>query len=210
MNRQSKGRLVVVDGLGKSGKTSICRRLEKRLSPESTLFTREPGGTLLAEEIRRILMRGEIKLSPLTHVLLFFATRRAHIEEVILPALSQGKNVICARFDSSTDAYNLWGENAHHLRWLFRALREQVVSSEVNPFYIILDVEPRTAYERHLATREGAEPDQFDDQDVSFYERVQRGFLEFASQHHSEIVDANCSLDELEERVLAVVNHILT
>lgn len=206
-----RGKFIVIDGLGKSGKSSVNKFLQGVVPKESVLFTREPGGTLLADEIRRILMPGEIQLSPLTHTLLFFATRRAHIEEKIKTALENGQHVICDRFDSSTDAYNLWGEESHHLRWLFNTLREYVVTPDVRPnVYIILDVDPKVAMERHLATRKNSEQDKFDEKSIEFYERVRRGFLEFSTRHNSVVVDANCSLSELCNKVLKIVHQTLT
>lgn len=204
------GRFVVIDGLGKSGKTSIVKLLKERLPKETTFFTREPGGTPFGLAVRKILLEGKIVLSPLSHVLTFFAVRRAHIEETIIPKLKEGINVICDRFDSSTDAYNLWGEDAHYLRFLFRILREYVVSKDANPcLYVILDVDPKVAYERHQATRATTEVDKFDDRPLEFFERVRRGFLEFSCMHRSVIIDANRPLEEVAEDVYRVVSNAI-
>ncbi len=205
-----KGRFVVIDGLGKSGKTSIIRMLEQKFSKETTLFTREPGGTAFGLAVRKILLEGKIVLSPLSHVLIFFAVRRAHIEETIIPALLAGVNVICDRFDSSTDAYNLWGEDAHYLRSLFNVLREYVVSKDVSPYlYVILDVAPKTAYERHQATKDATEADKFDDRPLEFFENVRRGFLEFAARHNAVVIDANRPLEVVAEDVYKAVSRAI-
>ena len=206
MSTEKRGRFIVLDGLGKSGKSSAIRYLQERLPPESTVFTREPGGTPFAEGVREILLRGKVKLSPRTHVLTFFATRSAHIEEKIVPALEEGKNVICDRFDSTTDAFNLCGEEAEHLRFLFKVLRDEVVSKNAEPdLYIIFDVDPRVAYERHQATKASTEKDKFDDKPVEFYERARKGFLDFSKQQKSIIIDANRPIEVVSENVYQVV-----
>ena len=207
----NRGKFVVIDGLGKSGKTSAVQALKKELPAEKNVFTREPGGTRLAEEIREILIKGKINLSPLTHLLLFFAARRAHIEETILPSLEQGKNVICDRFDSSTDAYNLWGEEAQQLRFLFNQLREHVVSHDANPArYIILNVAPELAYERHQKSKQGTEKDKFDDKDLDFFKRVSQGFLEFGYMHKAIIIDANRPMHVVIDDVRTTVLNIIS
>jgi len=197
-----KGRLIVLDGLGKSGKTTILKILENKFPEGSIIFTREPGGTPFGLEVRKILLQGHFVLSALSHLLAFFAVRRAHIEEVIMPRLESGVDVITDRFDSATDAYNLWGEDAHELRFLFDQLREHVIAKDANPYlYIILNLDPQTAFARHQATKDITEKDKFDDKPLDFFERVNRGFMEFASRHHSVVIDANRPLEVVAEDV---------
>jgi len=111
-SKKSTGLFITLEGGEGSGKTTQARRLCERLTQQglNVLQTREPGGTLVAERLRSILLdhSGET-IAPETEAFLIFAARRQHLDQVIKPALAQGKTVVCDRFSDSTMAYQGYG-----------------------------------------------------------------------------------------------------
>ena len=109
------GKFITLEGIDGSGKTTQGIFLKNKLEElgQDVLFTREPGGAKGAEEIRNLLVQGEKdRWSNITEILLFFASRRHHLEKVLLPAINNGKVVICDRFTDSTIIYQ-GRENIH-------------------------------------------------------------------------------------------------
>jgi dTMP kinase len=143
VNPKKLGKFIVIDGLGKSGKTSIIKTLEEKLpsTDNQFVFTREPGETDLGNEIRNILLQGKYEMDALTHILMFSAIRNYHILNKVRPAILSGMNVVTDRFDSSTWAYNVVGdEGGHRYKTLFSLIRNEVVTQCEPDFHIILDM----------------------------------------------------------------------
>ncbi len=190
-----RGKFIILDGLGKSGKGSAIKALKEIYPDESrVLFTREPGGTPLAEKIRELVLPEQGRdLKALIPFPLFWAARRAHLEEKVIPALESGIHVICDRFDSSTYAYQIWGEENYDLKLLFELMRERFVVRDANPnLYIFLDVSPEESLRRHRKHRESVGfEDIFDEKPIEFYQRTRRGFQEFMFGVHHRDVDTN-------------------
>ena len=104
---------ITFEGGEGSGKTTHSLLLKKYLEKRGyeVLLTREPGGTVLAEEVRRILLNSDSNIIPLSELFLYEAARAQHVEEFIFPALKAGKAVICDRFTDATIAYQGYGRN---------------------------------------------------------------------------------------------------
>lgn len=104
----ARGKFITFEGLDGSGKSTQLEKLARSLRAHglSVTVTREPGGTISGEKIREVLLHSATSgLSPLTEMALMFASRAQHIHEVILPALAEGRVVLCDRFTDSTEAY---------------------------------------------------------------------------------------------------------
>ena len=104
----ARGKFITFEGLDGSGKSTQVEKLARSLRAHglSVTITREPGGTAAGEKIREVLLHSATSgLSPLTEMALMFASRAQHIHEVILPALAEGRIVLCDRFTDSTEAY---------------------------------------------------------------------------------------------------------
>src|SRR5260370_33058275 len=104
----ARGKLMTFEGLDGSGKSTQIEKLARSLRARglSVTVTREPGGTAAGEKIREVLLHSATSgLSPLTEMALMFASRAQHIHEIILPALAEGRIVLCDRFTDSTEAY---------------------------------------------------------------------------------------------------------
>jgi len=215
MITQNRGRFIVIDGPDGAGKGEQIRRLKTNLTelyPERTfVFTREPGGSPYAEDIRRLIFAEEgRKASGATLAQLFGAARFDHIEKVILPQLEMGAVVITDRFDASTYAYQIvaqvGGEGATQFFMLQRKLIEQAIGSWMT---IILDVDAQTAMQR-AANRTGQERTHFDERKEAFHEMVRHGYESYARQYSNvSIVDTCRSIDEVHKDVLSLLQGVL-
>jgi len=201
-------RFITIEGPEGSGKSTQARRLEDHLlaGGVDVVRTREPGGTPLGEEIRRILLlAGEERrvIDPLADALLFSAARRQLVEEVIRPALAGGKSVVCARFADSTLAYQGFGAGVplDVLRDL-----ERVATGGLRPsLTILLDLPPEVG----LARKPAADQTRFElGFDLAFHERVRAGFLALASAEPSRfaIVDGRPAADDVWAAIRAIVD----
>lgn len=182
------------EGAGKSTFATALRHLiEKR--GRSAIQTREPGGTALAEEIRTLLLHPskEVRIALRAELLLFLAARAEHIEEVILPALTEGKVVICERFHDSTIAYQGFG------RHLGAGPVEQLcllACGDLQPHVtFLLDLDPMRGLQRHLKNR-GRELDRLEQEKLSFHQEVRRGYLYLAERYPERITLLNGELPQ--------------
>ncbi len=207
-----RGRLVVVDSPEGAGKTTLLASVQDRIleSPlsQQVIFTREPGGTELAEEIRRVMFGPLGKTANAQTLLsLFWAARADHIEKKILPALMAGVHVISDRFDSATFAYQIWGYENYDLIPTFGHMREVVMKGLV-PFYVFLDVDPVVGLSRKSRT---SDRNFIDDKPVEFHQRVYRGFGEFFAKfpNTSMRIDASQSPEKVLEDFLKALDVIL-
>lgn len=207
-----RGQLVVVDSPEGAGKTTLLNVLKKRVSDqgkdEQFVFTREPGGTPYAEEIRALILGDMGKQADAKTLLaLFWAARADHIKNLVKPALEAGKHVISDRFDSATFAYQIWGYENHDLIPTFSHMRE-VYMKGIVPFYIFLDVPIEVGLARKSNT---SEKNFLDEKSKEFHKLVYRGFGEFFAMvpNMSRRVDASQSPDKVADDVIKLLNIVL-
>jgi dTMP kinase len=190
------GLFITVEGIDGAGKTTQLAWLTDffQRRGRSVLTTREPGGTALGEALRALLLSPEQAMHPETEALLIFAARREHLARVIVPALDQGKVVLCDRFTDATYAYQGNGRGVAYDR--LRTL-EQWVQGDLQPDRTILfDVPVALGRQRAGATREA---DRFEREREEFFERVRQGYLQRARDNPSRflVVDASVSAAEV-------------
>lgn len=164
---------MILEGGEGSGKDTQIDLLKKRLDPDRTVFTREPGGTSLGEELRRILL--STHMQPEAEMLIFLAARAELVQEVIRPALKMGKLVISNRFGLSTIAYQIYGRSRPQLLDFLRIVSKQVLGDLESPYCILLDVTPDVGLKRVKGRGDGMTV--FDAELQEFHERVRRGYL---------------------------------
>lgn len=202
------GKYVVIDGMDGSGKGTQLKLLQQRYC--NAVFTREPGGTPFAEEIRKLVRDNPLagQSTPLNNFLLFWAAREELMHNAIMPALKAGKTVFSDRGDSSTFAFQICGELRRSLKPLFSALREQVFHEHgrrAPDLYIVLDLSPEVSEQRALldATRTQTH---FDTRGTLYYRLVREGFREFSRNYPNvSFVDANGSVEEVHNLVRMVL-----
>jgi dTMP kinase len=192
------GLFITVEGIDGAGKTTQLAWLADffQRRGRSVLTTREPGGTALGEALRALLLNPEHAMHPETEALLIFAARREHLARVIVPALDEGKVVLCDRFTDATYAYQGNGRGVAYNR--LRTL-EQWVQGDLQPDRTILfDVSVALGRQRAGATREA---DRFERERAEFFERVRQGYLQRARDNPSRflVIDASVSASEIQK-----------
>ncbi len=172
---------ITFEGGEGCGKSTQARALVQKLTQSSfpAVLVHEPGGTPLGEKVRNILKKSrDISISPLTELLLFNASRSQLVTDVILPALQDGKVVVCDRFVDSTVAYQ------HYGRGLDLAMVKEInrIASQglVPNLTFLLDIPPEVG----LARKNDGATDRFMQEDLDFHKRVKQGFIQMACEDH--------------------------
>lgn len=194
MNRGIFITIEGVEGVGKSTNIEFIKQYLGNLNIDY-LVTREPGGTLLAENIRDLLLSiGDDSPVELCELLLIFSARAQHIEKVIEPALKGGTWVICDRFTDATYAYQGGGRGMNAK--LISELETMVQGSLRPDLTIILDLDPETGLSR---ARNRGELDRFEKEHVDFFMKVREVYLQIATNYPERcaVINAGNELDEV-------------
>ena len=207
---KNKGYFVSFEGIDGSGKSTQIQYLAKYLETLGfdVIITREPGGSVGGEQIRKLLLQGEVdRWSPETELLLFTAARRDHLERIILPALEDGKIVICDRFTDSTRLYQ--GMRGPNLRNLVELLNEKVIMCDPD-LTIIIDINPETALNRAKSRKTVEE--RFEDFGVELQMKMRKGFIELAKEFGDriEVVNGQQSVDKVANDICSIFKARLT
>jgi dTMP kinase len=207
-----RGRFITFEGGEGTGKSTHAARLAERLKAfgVGVHLTREPGGSLGAEIIRYVILSGVAKpLGPETEAVLFAAARNDHLDTVIRPALERGVWVICDRFADSTRVYQ--GVAGDVDARSIRALERIVVGDTKPDVTFVLDVPAQLGMQR-AARRRGADgADRFEDEALTFHEKLRDGFLMLAANEPERcvLIDATAPKDEVAEQIWTIVNERL-
>jgi len=196
---------ITFEGPEGSGKSSQLPALASFIASRGydVVSTREPGGTRIGNQIREILMRMDnTELHPRTEILLFQAARAQLIEELILPSLAEGKVILCDRYGDSTLAYQGYGHGLDVDR--LKMILEFATSGLKPDLTILLDVDVMVGLKRKKAKEEWNRMDAFE---LSFHERVRKGYHELVSQEPArwKIVDASQSQEQVQEDIRQIV-----
>lgn len=200
---------ITFEGPEGSGKTTQVQRIAARLREGGIdcVTTKEPGGTPLADQIRAILLHSENTMDRLTELLLYAASRRQHVVEVIRPALERGAVVLCDRFTDATLAYQGFGRLLDLDR--LRGLNDWVTDSLVPHLTLLFDIEEEAGLRRARSRNATATKDEgrFEAEDVRFHRRVREGYLALALAEPERFatIDGAGTIDEVFERTLAVL-----
>lgn len=190
-----RGRFIVFEGIDGCGKTTQVRRVA---DARRALAAFEPGDTPLGSALRDVVLDPLTSMSSVAEVLVLAADRAQHLTEVVVPALAQGRDVVCDRFNGSTLAYQGFGRGVP--LEAIRAVLEVASAGCEADLTILLDCPVEVGRQRRVA-RPGAQ-DRFDAADDEFLERVRRGYLELAgASPRWHVLDATSSLDELNDAV---------
>lgn len=186
------------------------RRLARWLADQGwkVVVTREPGGTAIAEKIRRVLLdKNNRRLSPMAELLLLEASRAQHVHEVIAPALARGAVVLCDRFADSSTAYQGYGRGLE-----LRIIEElnRIATAGVWPdLTLVLDLPPEVGFKRVRRRRRAL--DRMERQERIFHHRVRKGYLEMAKKepHRVKVLNARELPDVVQAAVRQLVNQRL-
>ena len=190
------------EGVGKSTNLIFIKQLLEDNGID-VVTTREPGGTILAENIRQLLLdKSEEVVSETTELLLMFAARAQHIQQIINPALAQGQWVLCDRFTDATFAYQGGGRgmDVKMIEWL-----EQKVQGNIRPdLTLLLDAPITVGMER--ANKRG-KLDRFEQEKHDFFEKVRTAYLDRADQNQQviKIINADQPLNKVQKQIASIV-----
>lgn len=195
----NRGKLITFEGIDGSGKTTQIRYLESFLQSigHEVLLLREPGGTKIGEEIRKLLldMRHQ-EMTAETELFLFEAARAQLVREIIHPALLEGQWVICDRFMDSSVAYQGYGRGLP-IR-LVEILNELAVDEVMPDLTILLELGPKARAERLHRRHDSGHEDRIDVETERFKQKVCEGFRAIADAEPTRVVRVE-SLDDKEE-----------
>ena len=195
------GKFITIEGTEGVGKTTNIEFIQTWLNQQKVDFvtTREPGGTPLAEQIRELLLtpRDE-KVCNSAELLLMFAGRAQHLDQVIVPAIQSGRCVVCDRFTDATYAYQGFGRGMDSA--LISHL-ERLVQADLRPdLTLILDIPVEIGLQR--ASQRSA-PDRFEREQTEFFERVRQGYLSIAANEPQRcvVIDASQPLEDVQRDI---------
>lgn len=199
---------ISFEGTEGVGKSTLIASLNKALSAEhDVVLTREPGGTPLAEQIRELLLAPQQnatqqeQMSHATELLLIYAARAQHLDQVILPALSENKIVLCDRFVDASVAYQHGG----------RGMDKSQIDLLTNTFVAKM---PDLTFWLDLPVEQGMQRaknrgalDRFEQEKMAFFQRIQESYRQLAEQNSQRIIrlDASQSAEQLFEKALSII-----
>ncbi len=203
-----KGLFITIEGPDGSGKTTHSKLLVEYLRKKGydVVHTREPGGTSLAEFLRKVILDPDLKITPLTELLLYSASRVQHTIELIKPSIEKGKIVVCERYTLATVAYQGYG------RGISKKVIEQlnkISTGGLSPnLTIVLDVSVDEGLRRIKKERK---KDRLEKENIEFHKRVRNGYLELAksSPKKIKVVKSSDNIDITHRRIIKIVSDSL-
>jgi dTMP kinase len=205
------GKFIVIEGLEGAGKTTAINTVARILNQHNIMdlqFTREPGGTPIAEALRNIIKNG-LDNDPLTdkaELLMLYAARIQLVDNVIKPALKAGKWVIGDRHDLSTQAYQGGGRKVDST--FIETLQTQVLGNFKPDLTLYLDISPELGLMR---AKSRGQLDRIEQQSLTFFERTRQRYLELAERDHTIItIDAAKSIEDVTKQIETTLNSWLT
>ena len=203
-----KGLFITLEGIEGAGKSTMVNFIEDFLTKHGhdVIKTREPGGTKIGEQIREILLKNEnSSLTPDTELLLMFAARAQHIKEVIRPALSSGKTILCDRFIDATYAYQGGGRGIDASRI---NILEKWVQSNLKPdLTLLFDLDVSIGIAR---TKKRSKADRFEQEKSIFFEKVRNCYLKIAKNEPNRfcIINSALPVKKVENEIMTILSEI--
>lgn len=201
-----RGILIALEGPEGAGKSTQIQRLAAELqATREVVYTREPGGTSLGNEIRALFLSDRFPTTATTEFLLLAASRAQHVHEVIKPALGRGALVITDRFAAASEAYQGYGRGIDLA--FIREVNRQATQGIVPDATIFFDIDPEAGLAR---AEHRAELDRFEATELAFHHRVYNGFIQMAQERAWHIINAREAQDEVFQALSSVITRYLT
>ena len=205
------GLFVTFEGGEGAGKSTQIRRLAEALKSEGqdVLVTREPGGSPGAEAVRHVLLSGAAEaFGTRMEAILFAAARNDHVEEVIRPALAEGKVVLCDRFMDSSRVYQ--GVTGNLEPDFIETLQRVAINGVMPDCTVILDIPARIGLERAQKRAAAVGPDRFEKEQLETHEKRREAFLDIAAREpeRCHVVDALQTEEAIAAEILAIVRQL--
>jgi dTMP kinase len=210
-SKRMDGKLIVfegVEGCGKTTQMQLCCEWLQSLGI-SVIMTREPGGTPLGLDLRRLLLeKSEDKpIAEVTELLLYAADRSQHVNQELKPHLKQGKFILCDRYVESTIAYQGYGRRLD--RSLIDQLNVIATGGLESDITLWLDIDVEVGLLRKTKGEIGL--DRIEQEKIEFHRRVQQGYAELAASHRARIarVDASLNKEAVQQQIQAILSNRL-
>ncbi len=210
------GTFITFEGGEGSGKSLQLKLLAEYLqnNGRDVVCTREPGGTEVGREIRRLLVEGsKDKFDELTEMLLFYADRRIDLQKVILPALAENKIVLSDRFNDSTIAYQYYGSGKFQDTKIMDTLYGLVAGTFKPNLTFLLDIDVKTGLERSFKKAEQMTNKElrFENAALAFHERLRNGYLELAQKEPERfiVINAADTVENVHREIITRLNERL-
>lgn len=201
---KTRFKFITIEGGDGAGKSTFIPIIQNYLinQGEEVILTREPGGTFLGEKLRDLLLTH--KMDTLAETLLMFAARAEHVEQIIKPALNEGKWVICDRFTDSTFAYQSAAKGLPES--VIKTLQDVVQKDLLPGLTFVFDVPLAVSKQRLLKT--GKIPDKFESEDDTFKENVNIGYKNIVKKNpgRCKLIDSSRSIEDTKEQVIILLN----
>lgn len=197
-----KGKFIVLEGPDRCGKSTQAKMLYNQLVSRGrdVLLTREPGGTPTAERIRQIVLEPGLDVRPMAELLLYEASRAQHTQEKILPALAEGKTVVCERYTMSTCAYQGYGRGID--LGIIDTLNKIATLETVPDLTLVFLMSDKYFTERG----EYLFSDRLEQEDLAFRQKMRKGYLEMIERTpNAYLIDADKNISDIQARVLQLL-----
>jgi dTMP kinase len=203
---------ISFEGIDGSGKTTQIKLLESYLKSQKlpVILAREPGGTEVGESIRQVLLQSKTAhLTPMSELLLYYASRQENLHQKLLPALKNGSWVLCDRYADASMAYQGYGRGID--LGLIESLNRAVIADHWPNLTVLIDIDPALSLDRARARNQSNIVDEgrFERESVEFFTRVRRGYLEIARKHPDRIrvVNGDQLIETLHREIVGLVDH---
>lgn len=209
------GRFITFEGGEGTGKTTQIKLLAEYLKGKKVdvVLTKEPGGTPIGQELRTMLCTGDKdKFDAVAEALLYYADRRIHMQQKVLPSLAKGSWVISDRFADSTMAYQYYGYNKRVPKQVLEELYKMTVGDFYPDMTIILDIDPEIGLARSVARNNASavQETRHESRGIEFHQDLRKGFLEIAkTAERYVVVDANKTIEDLHANIVKLVEERL-
>lgn len=202
----NKGFLVTFEGGEGCGKSTQIKLFIKFLEEQKLNFilSREPGGCVLGEKIRAILLHSKEDMSALSEFFLFCANRAEHVKEVIKPALEEGKIVVIDRYYDSSLAYQGYAGNLDIKK--LKDITAFATDNVVPDLTFLLDISYEEGFGRKANDENLKNLDRIEQRDRAYHEKVRQGYLKLAKEEQNRfvVIDASKSLEEIHEEIIKI------
>lgn len=205
------GFFITIEGPEGAGKTTVMKDVVEKLQSEGydLISTREPGGIRISERIREVILDNDlIEMDGRTEALLYAAARRQHLVEKIVPALSEGKIVLCDRFVDASLAYQGYARGLGIDEVL--SINEFAIGKLMPNLTLLFDLDPKIGLSR-IAKHDNREMNRLDVESLEFHEAVREGYQQVIKRYPNRIhvIDASRTQDEVTKEVLNVLKKTL-
>lgn len=206
------GKFITIEGIEGAGKSTAVQFIKNTLQQNKieVISTREPGGSLLAEQIRALLLypKESERMEAETELLLMFAARIQHIKNCIIPALTAGKWIVCDRYVDASYAYQGGGRKIEH-RYI-QLLDQWLIKGMYPDLTFLLDIDPEQGMER--ASQRGKNKDRIEQEKIDFFIQVRDVYLSRAREFPERIkrIDSSQSQGKVESQIRDILDTFIT